>query len=341
MLLLEAWRSILVRFNDKKNVAFIVPTGIGASIGGYAGDAGAYARKFSQHTNLIVNPNVVNAGGFSAITSSMLYVEGYTLDSFFKNECSLIPSNNNNIGIIYDRAIPKEVLNIHINTQNAVKTVYGINITAYEITEADVGVEFYMTEDGISTGTVKNMKTVQSACERLLNKGCNSIAIVCLFEDSDEDNPEYANGLGADPVGGVEAIISHYISKYFKIPCAHSPAFCDYSIQSNIVNPKSASEYITPTFLPCILLGLAQAPIISKDIHEGLNVSDLDALIMPYNSLGSVPVFEAIKRNIPVYSILENCTEIDVTKDKLFNNIEKIIQVDTYEKCLNMILENQ
>ena len=37
-----------------KTGAFIVPTGIGASIGGYAGDAGAYARKFAENTNLIV-----------------------------------------------------------------------------------------------------------------------------------------------------------------------------------------------------------------------------------------------------------------------------------------------
>ena len=101
--------------SNKKFGAFIIPTGIGASIGGYAGDGGAYAREFAKHTNLIVNPNVVNAGGFSAITDSMLYVEGYSLDEFFKGKLNLIPSHNNKIGIIYDKAIPLDVLNIHIN----------------------------------------------------------------------------------------------------------------------------------------------------------------------------------------------------------------------------------
>ena len=340
MLLLKGWRNILVRFNDNKNIAFIVPTGIGASIGGYAGDAGAYAREFAKYTNLIVNPNVVNAGGFSAITPSMLYVEGYTLDSFFKNECSLVPSQNNSIGIIYDKAIPDDVLNVHINTQNAVKTVYGVDIHAYEVTDEEVGVEFFVTEDGISTGTVRNIKTIESACKNLINKGCNAIAIVCLFDDSEDSNPDYANGIGADPVGGVEAIISHYISKYFKVPCAHSPAFCDYNIYPDIVNPKSASEYITPTFLPCILLGLSQAPVIFSDPNFGLNINDLDALVMPYNSLGSIPVYEAVKRNIPVYAILENSTEINVSKDKLFSNETNIIPVPTYEKCLDIILKD-
>ena len=189
------------KLTNNKIGAFIVPTGIGASIGGYAGDVGAYARKFAQHTNLIVNPNVVNAGGFSAITDNMLYTEGYTLDEFFKGKVNLIPSSNNKIGIIYDKAIPKDVLNVHINTQNAVKVVYGLDIDSYEITDDNVGVEFYITEDNISVGTVKNIETIGRACEKLLKKGCEAIAIVCMFDDSEDENPDYANGQGADPVG--------------------------------------------------------------------------------------------------------------------------------------------
>lgn len=326
-------------YNNKKLGAFIVPTGIGASIGGYAGDASTYARKFSQKTNLIVNPNVVNAGCFSGITPNMLYTEGFTLDSFFKGEINLIPSNNNKIGIIYDKAIPQDVLNVHINTQNAVNTVYGINIHAYTITEKPVGVEFYMTDCGISVGDVKNITTLDKSCEELLKKGCNAIAIVCLFEDPEDDNENYANGEGADPVGGVEAILSHYISKHYKVPCAHSPAFVDYSIYPDIVNKKSAAEYITPTFLPCILLGLSQAPQITTDLNYGININNVDFLVMPYNALGSVPVFEAQQRNILTYAIKENSTELNVTKDNLFKT-SNIIEVDTYDKCLDLILKS-
>lgn len=319
---------------DKKLGAFIVPTGIGASIGGYAGDASAYARKFAQKSDLIVNPNVVNAGGFSGITDNMLYVEGYSLDSFFKGEINLLPSNNNKIGIIYDKAIPREVLNIHLNTQNAVKTVYGIDIKSYVVTDEEVGVEFFVTSDGISTGNVKNISTLEKACEKLLSQGCEAIAIVCLFNDAEEDNTQYSKGAGVDPVGGVEAVISHYISMKFKVPCAHSPAFEDYSIYPALVNPKSASEYITPTFLPCILLGLSQAPKITTDLTKGINISDLDYLVMPYNSLGSVPVFEAEKRGIKTYAVVENKTALDVTKDKLYEK-SSIIEVSTYDEILS------
>lgn len=326
-------------YQNKKIGAFVVPTGIGASIGGYAGDASPFAREFAKHTNLIVNPNVVNAGCFSGITPNMLYTEGYTLDSFFKGEINLIPTSENKIGIIYDKAIPQDVLNVHINTQNAVQAVYGINIHKYEITEEPVGVEFYMTDDGISVGDVKNIETLGKSCEKLLNQGCEAIAIVCLFEDPEDDNADYANGQGADPVGGVEAILSHYISKKYKVPCAHSPAFVDYTIYPDLVNPKAASEYITPTFLPCILLGLSQAPLITTDKTKGINISNTDFLVMPYNSLGSIPVFEALKQNIPVFAIRENQTELDVSKNKLFKN-SNIIEIPTYKDALNKILES-
>ena len=312
--------------------AFIVPTGVGASVGGYAGDASVWARKFSKKSKLIVNPNVVNAGGFSGITDNMLYVEGYTLDSFFKGETTLKPSIDNKIGVVFDKSIPQDVLNVHLNTINAVKTVYGTDIIGYEITGKEVGVDFFVNENGISVGNVKNIETLKDASEKLLQKGADAIAIVCLFEDPEGDNEDYANGLGVDPVGGVEAILSHYISKELKVPCAHSPAFRDYQIYPDLVNPKSASEYITPTFLPCILLGLSQAPKINGEI----SIDNLDYLVMPYNSLGSTPVFEAIKRNIPIYAIKENSTALDVTNDNLHHS-DKITVLDSYEECLKLI----
>ena len=314
--------------------AFIVPTGIGASIGGYAGDASCYARKFADKIKLIVNPNVVNAGGFSGITPNMFYVEGYSLDNFFKGKINLLPSRKNKIGIVFDKAIPQDVLNVHINTMNAVKTVYDVNICGYQITEQEVGVEFYIDGNGISTGGIKNPETLLKACKEQLQQGAEALALVCMFEDPEEDNLDYANGIGVDPVGGVEAIISHYISKELNVPCAHSPAFEDYSVSSDIVDPRSASEYITPTFLPCILIGLAQAPKLTS--CNGISIDNLDFLVMPYDAIGSTPVFEAIKRNINVFLIKENKTILEVSPEKL-NIADKVKVFDSYRDCLDFL----
>lgn len=317
---------------NKKLGAFIVPTGIGASIGGFAGDASVWARKFAEFSRLIVNPNVVNAGCFSGITDNMLYVEGYTLDEFFKGNVNLSPSRNNKVGVVIDSGISQDVINIHINTINAVKTVYGIDII-HEKTLNPVKVEFFVDKSGVSTGEVENIEELLYTAKSLIEKGAETIAIVCKFKD-DNQNEAYENGIGVDPIGGVEAIISHYISRELKVPAAHSPAFEDYSISTKVVNPKASAEYITPTFLPCILIGLSMAPKIT-DSKTDINVSDLDFLTMPYNALGSIPVFEAAKRGIKIFAVKENSSVLNVTKDLL--NLENIIEVETYKECLELI----
>lgn len=313
----------------KKLGAFVVPTGVGASIGGFAGDASRAARKISQKCELIVNPNVVNAACFSGITDNMLYVEGYSLDRFFKGEICLERSRNNKIGIIFDKAIKPNVLNVHINTMNAVEVVYGLNFIGYEITEEDVGVDFFVDNSGVSMGNVKNLLTLKNAAKKLIDKGAEAIAIVCRFPD--EQGDDYANGVGVDPVGGVEAIISHYISKEFSIPCAHAPAFDDIAISTDIVDKRCSAEYITPTFLPCILIGLNQAP---KLIKTGISINDLDFLIVPYNSIGGVPVLEASKKGIKVFAVRENQTVLDVTPMNFLNTCDII---NTYDELTEIL----
>lgn len=322
--------------NDSEKLGvFIVPTGIGASVGGYAGDASAYARKFSNISRLIVNPNVVNAGCFSGINDKMFYVEGFMLDEFFKGKLKLQPTMTpNKIGIVFDKAIPEDVLNIHINTLNAVKVVYGVDICGYEISKEPAGVEFSLDENGISYGNVSNIQSLICSAKSLISQGADAIAVVCMFENPEDANIDYANGIGTDPVGGVEAIISHCLSKELGIPVAHAPAFEDYSISTDIVSPKASAEYITPTFLPCVLLGLANAPLFSR--NSGISVESVDFLVMPYDSLGSIPVFEAIERSIPVYIIKENKTALNVTNE-LLHKSNYIKCFETYDDCYNFI----
>ena len=314
---------------------FIVPTGVGASIGGYAGDASGAARMFSKIGKLIVNPNVVNAAVFSGIDENMLYTEGYIIDEFFKGNITLRESKNNKIGIIFDKSIPEYVLNVHINTINAVKTVYGIDIFDYEITKEPVGVEFFVNENGISSGIIKNADTLIKAGNNLKNKGAQALGIVCLFDNSDDE--DYENADGVDPVGGVEGIISHIISRELKLPCAHAPAFSDINIPTRIVNPKAAAEYITPTFLPCILLGLNNAPqIVSCEDKQDSDYSivDVNSLIVPFNSLGSIPVLQAAERDIRIFAVKENSTILDVDASSLGIDV---IEVEEYKDILNIL----
>lgn len=320
---------------NKNYSVFIVPTGIGASIGGFAGDAGFYAKKIAEEFPLIVNPNVVNAACFSAISDNMLYCEGSSITDFFKGKIFFEETKKNKIGIIFDKGIPESVLNIHINTINAVKTVYGTEITGYEITKEPVGVDFYMTENNISSGSVKNIETLLNAGKKLINNGATVLAVVCRFEEPEEDG--YSKGEAVDVVGGSEAIISHCLTRELKVQAVHAPAFDDVTIKSDLVHPKAAAEYITPTFLPCLLLGLEKAPKITFCKNDkSISLKNIKALIMPYNSLGSSIVSDAIKMNIPVIAVKENKTFLEVTPFNIgLKNV--IIETDSYKSCIESL----
>ncbi len=324
--------------NEKKLISMIVPTGIGASIGGFAGDASFWARKFSEYFNVIVNPNVVNAACFSGIKENMLYCEGRTFDKFMKGEISLKPSKNNKIGVIFDKGISRGIINVHINTVNAVKTVYGIDVIGYEISKEQAGVEFFNTKEGISSGRVQNPETLLEAGKKLIERGAQTLAVVCKFDEPPEDN--YINGNDVDIVGGVEAIISHYLTSKLLVPVVHAPAFENIEITKELVSEKVAAEYITPTFLPCLLLGLNNAPLIFEGKREEyINKDLLKGLIMPFNSLGSPCVLDGIKAKIPVFAVEENKTILNVTSEYI-NKKSDIITVPTYKDCLELLLKD-
>ncbi len=319
----------------KKVVAISIPTGIGADIGGYAGDFGYIAREFSKYFYVITNPNAVNGGILSAINYDMAYLEGYLFDEFFKGKIGFNPKKTyetNKIGVIFDCAIPQNIINVHINTINALRMVQGINISEIEYTDNPVCVEI-VVENSISTGKIKNPFEILKAAKRLIKKGVEAIAVVCFFnEDSEDEN--YSNAAGIDPIGGIEAVISHLVTKEFNIPCAHSPAFSNIDISEKIENPKVSSELISSTYFPCIAQGLSIAPLIKNVNESKITYKDVEYLIVPYDALGSSSVLSSVEKGIKVLTV-KNETVLNVTKQKL--NINVSGSFEGYIECLNTI----
>ncbi|NJN91430.1 MAG: DUF3326 domain-containing protein, partial [Leptolyngbyaceae cyanobacterium SL_5_14] len=84
----------------------IVPTGVGASIGGYAGDALPVARAIAQISDrLITHPNVLNGAQLYWSLPNALYVEGYGLDQFAAGNWGLRPVHQNRVGLVLDQGI--------------------------------------------------------------------------------------------------------------------------------------------------------------------------------------------------------------------------------------------
>ena len=316
----------------KPVIAISIPTGIGADIGGYAGDFGHIARKFSKHFHLVINPNAVNGGILSAINYDMSYLEGYLFDEFLNGSISITPKKEyetNKIGVIFDCAIPENILNVHINTINALKMVQGIDVCAIEYTASPVGVKCDI-ENNISVGRLDNPDAILHSAKKLIKKGAQAIAVVCFFGDDCEDE-NYSNGNGVDPIGGIEAVISHLIAKEIQIPCAHAPAFLDIDISQKIENPKVSSELISSTYLPCIIQGLAIAPCIYKKQEGEINNSKVEFLIVPYDALGSKAVLSSAKIGVKIVAV-KNKTILNITPDKL--KISPYLIAEDYEECL-------
>ena len=322
---------------NKPIIALSIPTGIGANIGGYAGDFGYIAREFSKYFYCIVNPNAVNGGILSAINNDMAYLEGYLFDDFFKGNISITPkkeNKTNKIGVIFDSAIPQNIINVHLNTINALRMVQGIETIEIEYAKKPVGVEIII-KNNISSGNLNNPNAIVEAAEKLIQKGAQAIAVICYFNEDAEDI-NYSNANGIDPIGGIEAVISHIITQKFKIPAAHAPAFSNIDISEKTENPKVSSEMISSTYLPCIMQGLSIAPDINKNNKGKINNKDVQYLIVPYDAMGSPAVLSCVKHSIKIITV-KNKTTLNVTKEKMNINVYK--EYESYEECLENIIK--
>ena len=244
-------------------VVLIVPTGVGASIGGFAGDALPVARAIAQISDtLITHPNVLNGAQLYWPIPNALYVEGYALDKFAAGCWGLQPVHQNRIGLILDAGIEPDLQLRHLQAVDAARATLGLNITDFVLTDRPLQVELRISQSGASWGTIGNPDSLLRAAEKLIQQArVEAIAVVARFPD-DEGSlalENYRRGKGVDPLAGAEAAISHLIVRTFKIPCAHAPALSALPLDPHL-SPRSAAEEIGYTFLPCVLAGLGKAP---------------------------------------------------------------------------------
>jgi hypothetical protein len=244
-------------------VVLIVPTGVGATIGGYAGDALPVAKAIAQVSDrLITHPNVLNGAQLYWNLPNALYVEGYALDKFASGCWGLRPVHQNRVGLILDRGIEPDLRLRHLQVADAARATLGLNLTDYVVTDAPLNVELRTSESGASWGTIGNPGSLLRSAEVLIGQAkADAIAVVARFPDDlgSEALQAYRHGQGVDPLAGAEAVISHLIVRTFQVPCAHAPALMPLPLDPDL-SPRSAAEELGYTFLPCVLVGLSRAP---------------------------------------------------------------------------------
>ncbi len=285
----------------------IIPTGIGAEIGGHAGDANPVAKLIGSCCDkLILHPNVVNASDINEMPENALYVEGSILDRFLRGEIQLQERLHNRILVVANKPVGLDT----INAVSASRATAGVTAT---IVGLDTPLVMKATMCGRQAdGTV-------SGCEELARQirdyQFDALAIHTPIEVDRDSALHYLRNGGVNPWGRVEAIASKRIAQLLYKPVAHAPVENTspddaelYSIfEKEAVDPRIAAEAISVCYLHCVLKGLNRAPIIGR----GLSVADVDFMVAPWGCAG--PAHEAcVAHNVPVIEVRENKTVLSL-----------------------------
>lgn len=307
---------------------FIIPTGIGCSIGGHAGDASPAAKLIASCCDkLIVHPNVVNASDINEMTENMLYVEGSILDRFLRNEIYLKGVNQNKILLVVNKPVRGDT----INAVNAARYTIGANI---EIIELDIPLimKGFFNTDNSASGQVTGHNEL---CKQIKDINFDALALHTEIDVPRKTALNYLKNGGVNPWGGVEAIASKLIANKINKPVAHAPMEKEETITDRelmdyykkpVKIPQIAAELLSTAFLHSVLKGLHKAP----KIGQGLSVGDIDFLMSP--DCWGEPHEAAIVQEIPIIIVEENKTIYNFPKHK------DVIYVENYLEAAGFVM---
>jgi hypothetical protein len=309
-----ALRKRLAQNPDAFNVVMLVPTGVGAHIGGHAGDAGPAAILLaSLCDHLITHPNVVNASDINELPANGLYVEGSVICRFLQGTAGLQRVRSNRVLCVLDDHEVTMLSDVSINSLNAARATYGLDAPQIVLLKPAVELKAEYSSSGRAVGTVEGLEHLLSGLEPFEGT-FDAIALASIIKVPRNYHLDYFNSGGdmVNPWGGVEAILTHSVSMLFNLPSAHSPMVEDEEIlemETGLVDPRMAAEAVSMAYLQCILKGLQRSPRIVTDEAMGspgvLTAADVSCVVIPEGCLG-LPVLAALEQGIPVIAVREN-----------------------------------
>lgn len=278
------------------NVVLIIPTGIGAEIGGHAGDGNPVAKLIGAvSSKVILHPNVVNASDINEMPENALYVEGSILDRFLEGKIQLSEVRSNRILV----AVNSPVRNETVNAVSAARSTIGASASIV-VLETPLILRATKGASGEATGVVLGWRELVN---QVRGYDFDALAVTSPIEVDPDVALDYLTNGGVNPWGGVEARASRLIATELNKPTAHAPMGDTLEEFNEIVDPRMAAELVSMCYLHCVLKGLHKAPRIGP----GIGVEDVDCLVTPVGCVGT-PHRECLKRSIPIIAVKENTT---------------------------------
>ncbi|HYO56005.1 DUF3326 domain-containing protein [Archangium sp.] len=342
----------------KSAVLSIIPTGVGCELGGYAGDASPITRLLSTCADYVItNPNALNGSEFVGSLERVLYTEGYCIDLLSKGLVDLWVPQSNKVGLVIEKA-DEWMLDVVFNVMNTMRAIHGIDID-YVITDEPIGSRSERNPSGAYVGSIANPKALFLATEKLLKAGATAIGITTNIQGlPGEEYVQHFLGRHPNPMGGVEALISHLVVNKYGVPAAHAPminlkgedqvesgrtvssSMKKLRLARSVVDARGAGEMTSVSGLACILAGLAKAPQIQENrgcrFTDRINLKNVVAVVAPASALGGIPVLSAAKHGIPVIAVRSNVTILDVTASRL--GLKNVIEVENYTEAAGLVL---
>ena len=315
-----------VENSDKFNAVMIVPTGIGAEIGGHAGDAGPTARLLAGACDtLITHPNVVNASDINELPENGLYVEGSVISNLLMGTVGLEKVRANRVMLVMDKHKEKRITELTINAVSAARAALGLDCPLVVEMEPTIRMSSEYSSSGRAAGRIESLERL---CEILYRHRSeyDAVALATNVDIPKETQMEYfqSHGEMVNPWGGAEAMLTHAVTMLFGVPAAHAPMLESMqmlNLRLGIVDPRMSAEAVSTCFLHCVLKGLHRSPRIITDkmvfTHPGvLTAADISCVVIPDGCVG-LPTLAALEQGIPVIAVREN-------RNRMKNDLEKL-----------------
>ena len=328
------------------NAVLIIPTGIGAELGGHSGDAGALARFIASSCDkLITHPNVVNASDVNELPENGLYVEGSVITGLMLGTLGLQEVRSNRVMLVMDKHNDSRISELTINTVSTVRAAIGIDAPLVVELDEPIMMKSTYSSSGCAGGRIETLEYLCNLFDTYQNE-YDAVALHTGIDVPPEYHLEYLKSKGTmvNPWGGVEAMLTHSLTMMFGVPTAHAPMLKNMEIANlhpGIVDPRIASEAISSTFLISVLKGLHKSPRIIKDRsvfgqRAVITNNDVSCIIIPDGCVG-LPTLAAMEQGIPVIAVRENKNRMQNRLDDYPFKPGKLFIVENYLEAVGVM----
>ena len=331
---------------EQFNVVLLVPTGIGAEIGGHAGDANPVARLLASACDtLITHPNVVNASDINELPDNGLYVEGSVICRMLMGAAALQKARSNRVLMVIDEHQESDITELMINSASAARATLGMDCPGVIRLDPPFIMRADRSSSGSAVGRIEHLERLFEVLVRHQGE-YDAVALASLIEVPAGIHQEYfsSDGSMVNPWGGVEAMLTHAVSMLFDVPSAHAPMTESLELLAatfGVVDPRMSAEAVSRCFVHCVLKGLHRSPRILTDPATfgqpgALSAADVACLVIPDGCIG-LPTLAALKQGIPVVAVRENRNCMNNDLASLPFPPGKLFQVDNYLEAAGIL----